>query len=509
MKRVWILLTSVVFPWMMQAASMEDVSYVISKGEVIIGKCSVEAKGELVIPDELDGCPVTMIADGAFSYCDALTSIRLPKGLKRIGLDVFRETPNLPVDEAGFQYESEEKRVLLRAPRLLQGHYTLSESVQFIGEHAFGDCRALTSVTLPKQLLGIGGFAFEKCETLEKIEVPETVQSIGLYAFSGCRALRFARLPQDLQILSDKVFANCEQLEEVILPKQLQELRLCFFENCGSLKKITLPETLQVIRRGAFKNCAALETLALPKGLKEIHAEAFLNCEALSFSTFPTQLEWLGEEALYCYKRFVDVDGAEYESPDKVILFKAPQEMEGKAFEIPASVRFICGAFTLCETLETITIPQGVIGIQDEAFAYCSNLRSVIFPDSLKVIGDWAFNGCSSLSSVVIPENVNVIGEMAFQECSKLERVTILGGNVDIQWNAFTETPLKEVYFGNRPPQANWSALGDIFPKPTDKHGIKGYYTAEYERYWKQVMTPRQTWKSFRMELLSTPQSRQ
>ena len=109
MKRVWILLTSVALPWMMQAASMEDVSYVISKGEVIIGKCSVEAKGELVIPDELDGCPVTMIADGAFSYCDALTSIRLPKGLKRIGLDVFRETPNLPVDEAGFQYESEEK----------------------------------------------------------------------------------------------------------------------------------------------------------------------------------------------------------------------------------------------------------------------------------------------------------------------------------------------------------------------------------------------------------------
>ena len=525
MKRKLSLLVSVALPWMTLAASMEDVSYAILKGEVILGICSKEAQGELVIPDELDGYPVTKIADGAFRQCDGLTAIRLPKGLQQIGNGVFDGTLNLPVDEAGFQYESAEKRILLRAPRSLKGHYTVCESVQFIGENAFENCTDLTSITLPKQLLGIGAFAFSECERLEKIEIPESVQSIGLYAFFACRALRFARLPQDLRDLGDKLFANCGALEEVILPTQLQKVPLCCFERCDSLKKITLPETLQVIETYAFQECSALTTLALPNTLKGIGSGAFSRCEALSLSTFPTQLEWMDDDVFGQFKRFVDVDGAEYESPAKVILFQVPQKKEGKAVEIPASVRFICGAFEEWENLETITIPEGVIEIHDGAFANCKQLRSVTLPESLKRIGDESFKGCSSLtsitipqgvvrigeeaftgctslSSIVIPQGVTVIESEAFAKCSQLERVVILGGNVELQWRAFDETSLKEIYFGNRPPQMAWEEIVDSFPQPTDASAVKGYYSAAYERYWKQCLNADQTWRGLEMHCL-------
>jgi hypothetical protein len=352
----------------------------------------------------------------------------LPKGLQQIGNSVFDGTLNLPVDEAGFQYESAEKRILLRAPRSLKGHYTVCESVQFIGENAFENCTDLTSITLPKQLLGIGAFAFAECERLEKIEIPERVQSIGLYAFFACRALRFARLPQDLRALGDKLFANCDALEEVILPTQLQEVPFGCFERCDSLKEVALPETLQVIETYAFLECSALTTLALPNTLKGIGSGAISGCEALSLSTFPTQLEWLGADSFGNVKRFVDVDGAEYESPAKVILFRAPKKTEGKAIEIPASVESIGeGAFSLCYNLTTVTFEEGsqLKSIGDDAFSGAppfsgmtsqTPITSITIPASVETIGENAFSNCTSLTSVIFEEGSQLksIGKGAF-----------------------------------------------------------------------------------------------
>jgi hypothetical protein len=175
--------------------------------------------------------------------------------------------------------------------------------------------------------------------------------------------------------------------------------------------------------------------------------------------------------------------------------------------------------------LETITIPEGVIGIHEGAFANCKQLRSVTLPESLKVIGDEsfkgcssltsitipqgvvrigdeAFTGCSSLSSIVIPQGVTVIESEAFAKCSQLERVVILGGNVELKWGAFDETSLKEIYFGNRPPQMAWEEIVDSFPQPTDASVVKGYYSAAYERYWKQCLNADQIWRGLEMHCL-------
>ena len=58
------------------------------------------------------------------------------------------------------------------------------------------------------------------------------------------------------------------------------------------------------------------------------------------------------------------------------------------------------------------------------AFILCSNLTSVSFPDGLQTIGNQAFSGCSSLSSVSFSKNLTVIGGSAFEGCKKLTSVT-------------------------------------------------------------------------------------
>jgi hypothetical protein len=62
----------------------------------------------------------------------------------------------------------------------------------------------------------------------------------------------------------------------------------------------------------------------------------------------------------------------------------------------------------------SITIPNSVTSIGDNAFRDCKNLASITIPVSVTSIGGWAFDGCTSLASITIPNSVTSVGEKAF-----------------------------------------------------------------------------------------------
>ena len=85
------------------------------------------------------------------------------------------------------------------------------------------------------------------------------------------------------------------------------------------------------------------------------------------------------------------------------------------------------GAFENCESLTSITIPDGVTSIGGRAFWQCTNLTSITIPDGVNSIGDFAFRGCSNLTSITIPDGVTSIETRAFYNCEGLTAVTFLG----------------------------------------------------------------------------------
>ena len=131
-----------------------------------------------------------------------------------------------------------------------------------------------------------------------------------------------------------------------------------------------------------------------------------------------------------------DEFGVKY-SKDWKRLLKAPQNLEGD-YSIREGAKVIEeNAFSECNSLKTVNIPNSVTIIEDWAFLGCCSLRSIDIPDSVTKIGVSAFSGCSSLMSIHMPDSVTSIGYNAFEGCISLKNIHIPDSVISIGSNAF------------------------------------------------------------------------
>ena len=89
------------------------------------------------------------------------------------------------IDEFGVKY-SKDGRKLLKAPKELDGTYSIKEGVRIICDKAFDNCCSLTDIVLPEGVNSIGERAFHNCSSLTSIVIPDGVTSIGDWAFYDC-----------------------------------------------------------------------------------------------------------------------------------------------------------------------------------------------------------------------------------------------------------------------------------------------------------------------------------
>lgn len=93
------------------------------------------------------------------------------------------------------------------------------------------------------------------------------------------------------------------------------------------------------------------------------------------------------------------------------------------------------GAFSGCCSLTTISISNSITSIGSSTFEGCSSLRQIIIPSSVKEIGNSAFKDCSSLQEMVIPDSVTHIGSSAFEGCTLLRQIRV-SNSLDAIWSS-------------------------------------------------------------------------
>ena len=82
---------------------------------------------------------------------------------------------------------------------------TIGNSVTSIGDYAFGWCSKLTDITIPDSVTDIGDSAFHSCSSLTSITIPNSVTSIGASAFQDT-GLKSVYIPPSVTNIGDLAF---------------------------------------------------------------------------------------------------------------------------------------------------------------------------------------------------------------------------------------------------------------------------------------------------------------
>ena len=226
--------------------------------------------------------------------------------------------------------------------------------------------------------------------------------------------------------IGDEAFGNCDRLTSVTIPDSVTSIGSGAFGNCYSLTSVTIPDSVTSIGESAFGSCDSLTSVTIPDSVTSIGNGAFSGCDSLTAIT-------VHEDNPF----YADVDGVLF-SKDGKTLVQYPAGKSGNTYAIPSGVTGIGDyAFSVCNSLTSVTIPDSVTSIGYAAFFGCQSLTSVTIPDSVTGIGDYAFSVCNSLTSVTIPDSVTSIGSNAFDNCDSLTSVTIPDSVTSIGDEAF------------------------------------------------------------------------
>lgn len=125
----------------------------------------------------------------------------------------------------------------------------------------------------------------------------------------------------------------------------------------------------------------------------------------------------IGDNAVEVTKRDVKYSGE--------VFIPATVVNDGTTYQV---TRIGDQAFSSCNELTLIDIPEGVTEIGQSAFYDCYGLTFIEFPNSLLKIGDFAFYNCYNFTYIYIPRNVASIG-CAFPYCEGVTSYVCSGMN--------------------------------------------------------------------------------
>lgn len=330
------------------AVYAQEFNYTTNAGSITITGYT-GAGGDVVIPETVNGLPVSTIGYEAFYAEESLTSVIIPNGVKDIG-------------ESAFQYCSS------------LGSVTIPNSVTNIGLQAFCNCTSLRNVTIPDSVTSLGGGVFSGCDGLGSVTIPDSISNIAPAAFESCASLTNISIPTTINDIGQNAFLYCTSLASVTIPNSVTNIGLEAFTYCNSLTGIFVdaanPSYCDVDgvlfnkKRTTLIQCPGGKTgtFTIPNGVTSIVNWAFASCARL------------------------------------------------KSVTIPETVRTVGGAFIGCTSLTSVAIPNSVIAIRNWTFNNCTSLTNITIGNSVTNIGNYALIGCTNLSSVYFGGNAPTVG---------------------------------------------------------------------------------------------------
>ena len=218
----------------------------------------------------------------------------------------------------------------------------------------------------------------------------------------------------------------------------------------GSETNLVIPEELdglqvKAISQGFEKNLK-IKSIILSKNIalaKETHRDLEVLNEIETLEEIRVAKDNLSYQAQ---------DGVLY-SKDKKQLFSYPKSKKSETYNMPASVKKVEESNALTNlkylknltlsknlsvtpscndsSIESVTIPGQIGGIDESSFENCNKLNKVTITKGLRFINDYAFFECKALKEIKLPEGLQSIGVGVFYRTG-IKQLTIPGSVVKI-----------------------------------------------------------------------------
>jgi len=417
---------------------------------------------------------VSIIGEGAFSNCKNLVSVSLPTNsdFTQIAMGVFAYSYNLADLDIPDTVTQIGDSAFLGCSRLAgkkeEGQdyfeFKLPAGLTTIGNRAFQECSRLEKIVIPNSVSQIAASAFygcsllaeiilpsnpgfdklsrsvlSNCTSLRTIYIPDTVSTIEDFAFAGCIALGsgdgYIRFPNNpsFRVINSSVFNNCRGLLSITIPRSIEELGSLAFAGCNSLSTVNFEEPVSITRipEGAFMGCLnlgrRLYPLVLPNSITEIEDYAFAGCDSLYQIELPVNIREI-KSTVFNNTGLRSITIPENVETIGARAFENLKHLKSVTFLTNRITTIEAWTFAGCDSLTTISLPDGVNEIMDSAFEGCKQLSTITLPQNNALfteIKSSVFNGCVSLSSINIPDSVTNIRRSAFEACEKLVDVTL------------------------------------------------------------------------------------
>lgn len=235
------------------ASTDQKLEYEIVDDHVVITKYTDSTeRTEISVPDEIEGLPVTEIADFSLFNAESLKKITIGKNVETIGEWSMTNNQHLSefvVDEQnpyfcsvdGVLYSKDKKTIIYFPP---------AKDIEF---NKYGDAQNKTTYSIPDGVETIRSKAFYKCYYVEDITIPSTVKRIEEKAFHRTAALNKIDLPEGLEYIGKDAFAYCfsenyksdgrpdlPDHTEIVIPSTVTEIGEYAFFNCSRITKVTM-----------------------------------------------------------------------------------------------------------------------------------------------------------------------------------------------------------------------------------------------------------------------------
>ena len=381
----------------------------IVDGEAHILDVKTTLSGEVTIPAELDGYPVT-----------AVGVAELPDGLAaKAGRDGFNGQTRITA-------------------------VTIPPSVTTIGDDAFRGCTALERVALSSPVT-IGEFAFRDCTSLRELDAtyfPTTTVYSGSEAntaFYGCANLRFVG-PESKVV--DGSLVDCQTLvraaagtEEVTVPEEITMLGYAAFGGSSQLKTVHFmgPPPSWFYWNAPADNCVFSPSITTVTYRSKYAAEweSFLDgkktwtvqCAVLNGNSYPVRtmtfnVEPYGTWALQGNAKYLTFEGGTVTGLSNKSVsgeLSIPEEYDGQTI-----TGIYQDALTDCTRITSVTVPGSVSTIGFRTFVRMTGMKEIIFQEGVERIELGAFSDCTALNRIVIPASCTEIDVIAFDTCGKI-----------------------------------------------------------------------------------------